>query len=155
MPKHSENDMVLISDLLNRYTDAVNRRDWETIEDVFTDDGVWDVGGPDAGQFCFLFEGRSAIASGIRGLVEGLEFLVQKNFAPVITVSGDQATASVTVEEESRAPGAIEGGHIFGMYADQIRRDADGKWRFERRKFRFIYMETRQYPGIVLQNYRV
>ena len=154
MAGHSDNDVVAIINLVNRYTDAINRRDWATVSDVFAEDGIWDVGGPDAGPFCFLFEGRGAVVSGIRGLVEGLEFLVQKSFAPVITVSGDRATASVTVEEESRAPGAIDGGHIFGMYTDHIRRDADGQWRFERREFRFIYMETRQYPGNVLPDRR-
>ena len=38
-------DHLAIRSLIDRYTDAVNRRDWATLETLFASDGVWDCGG--------------------------------------------------------------------------------------------------------------
>lgn len=101
--------------MINRYTDAVNRRDWVALGQVFTRDGIWDVGGPQAAPFCFLFSGRDKVVEGVRGLITSLEFLIQTNHALVVNILGDRATASSTLQEESRLDGSTERMRVMGM----------------------------------------
>lgn len=145
-------DELAVIKLINRYTDAVNRRDWATLGSLFCENGVWDVGGPEADPFTFLFTGREQIVAGIRGLVANLEFLVQTNHAVVVNVNGDHATGSCTLQEISRANNG-GGMMILGMYADDIVRERDGAWRFAKRTFRFTYIEERIVSGKVLQHF--
>jgi hypothetical protein len=144
-------DYLAVVDLINRYTDAINRRDWSALEQVFNQDGIWDVGGPEAAPFSFLFAGRDKVVEGIRGLIAGLEFLVQTNHALVVNIVGDRATSSSTLHEDSGQHGSTEGMRVMGMYSDEIVRDDDGEWRFAKRTFRFIYIETVTRAGQILR----
>ena len=147
--EHS-NDHIAIRSLLDAYTDAVNRRDWETLERLFVAAGVWDVGGPEMPAMSFRFEGARSCAQGIGGLVSPMELCVQSNHAPAIKVSGNHATASSTINEIVIAPGATSRTTIWGMYFDQIVRDSDGEWRFRERKFRFAWIDGGGNAGQVI-----
>lgn len=143
-------DHLAIRSLLDRYTDALNRRDWTVIESVFASDGAWDAGGPNMGPMAFRFEGAANVANGIRGMVDPLPLLVQSNHAPVVNVDGDRATATSTINEMVLAPGATQRTTIWGMYFDQIVKQADGEWRFKERRFRFAWVDAAGNVGQVI-----
>ena len=140
-------DELAVIQLVNRYTDTVNRKDWDALGNLFCADGVWDAGGPEAAPLTFLFTGREQVVAGIRGLVTQLDFHVQTNHAVVVNVNGDRATASCTLHELARLPGGTAGQMIYGMYTDDIVRERDNQWRFAKRKFRFSYIEEITVPG--------
>lgn len=143
-------DHLAIRSLLDRYTDGVNRRDWAAVERVFAADGVWDCGGPNAGPMAFRFEGAKSVAQGIGGMVGATPLVIQSNHAPVIHVDGSRATATSTVNEIVLTPGATQGTAIWGMYFDEIEKQADGEWRFKLRKFRFAWVDGGANAGQIL-----
>lgn len=143
-------DHLAIRSLLDRYTDALNRRDWVALEQVFAEDGAWDAGGPAMGPMAFRFEGAAACARGIAAMVDPTPLCIQSNHAPVIHVEGDRATATSTINEVVLAPGASARTTIWGMYFDEIARGADGEWRFTLRKFRFAWIDAAGNAGQVI-----
>ena len=143
-------DHLAIRSLLDRYTDGLNRRDWTAVEKVFATDGVWDAGGPKMGPMAFRFEGAANVARGIAGLVDPLQLLIQSNHAPVIHVNGDRATATSTINEMVLAPGATQRTTIWGMYFDEVEKQADGEWRFRQRKFRYAWVDAAGNGGQVI-----
>jgi hypothetical protein len=132
---------MAILDLLNRYTDAVNQRDWRQLESVFAEDGIWDMGGPNVGPMAMLFEGARNIAQGIAASVSTTELCVQTNHAAVVAVNGRRATARSTINELVRPKGA-GGMTIAGTYYDEISLGDDGEWRFTERRFRITYVDS-------------
>jgi uncharacterized protein (TIGR02246 family) len=144
---------LAIRDLLDRYTDALNRRDWGALQTLFTADGVWDAGGPEMGAQAFRFETAAACAAGIAGLVSPAELCVQSNHAVVIEVRGDSASARTTVNELVLLPGAPGLMTIWGTYHDDLRREADGEWRFRERRFRYTWIDPAGAKGQVLARF--
>jgi len=143
---------LAIRDLLNRYTDAVNQRDWQALAALFAADAVWDAGGPELGPRGYRFEGAQNCAQGIESLVSGTELCVQTNHAPVIDVQGASATATSTIQEFVRHKGA---GLMtsLGTYYDRLRLGDDAEWRFERRTFRFTWLDVNGARGELLTNF--
>ena len=72
-------DHLAIRSLLDRYTDARNRRDWPALERAFCRDGSWEAGGPAMPAMSYRFDGASACAKGIAGLVDPLPLCIQSN----------------------------------------------------------------------------
>lgn len=132
---------LAILDLLNRYTDALNQRDWVELKNVFAIDGVWDMGGPDAGPMAMRFQGAQQVADGIAAALSPSDTCVQANHAPVVKVDGKHATARSTIHEIVRPK---SGGYItiLGTYHDDIVLCHDGEWRFQERRFRIAYWDT-------------
>jgi ketosteroid isomerase-like protein len=146
-------DHLAIRDLLDRYTDALNRRDWNTLQMLFCADGAWDAGGPEMGAQAFRFEGAEQCAQGIAGLVAPAELCVQSNHAVVIEVRGAAASARSTINElvlMKDAPGMMT---VWGTYYDTLRREADGEWRFQERRFRFSWIDAGGPRGQVLARF--
>ena len=146
-------DHLAIHDLLNRYTNAINQRDWTAVEAAFALDGVWDAGGPELGENAYLFKTSQAIAKGIADLVKPHELLVQSNHAPVIEVDGDSATATSTINEYALAAGTPAMMVLWGTYYDDIVREADGEWRFRKRTFRYSWLENAAPRGHVMARF--
>jgi hypothetical protein len=139
---------------MDRYTDAVNQRDWQVVESLFSrDDGVWDVGGPSMGAFSFYFTGARNVAEGIAKLVGTNNMCCQTNHATVIEVNGDRASARCTVNEVARSINGEVGVNLLGTYYDDIVREADGEWRFKTRSFRFTFIDTRPLIGQVVATF--
>jgi hypothetical protein len=90
-------DHLAIRDLLDRYTDAINERDWTTLDSLLTEHGVWAHSGND--DVHHVFEGRGTVTAGIRGFVESTHLVIQMNYAKVIHVDGDRATARSTIHD--------------------------------------------------------
>src|ERR1700704_6361674 len=128
-------DHVAVRHVVDRYTDALNWRDWDVLESLFTEDAAWVVTTP-TGEVQEQREGRRGIAVGIRNLVENSAGdVVQMNHATTIYVTGGRATARSTMESTYWMP---DGGRkmLFAMYEDDLVREQDGEWRFERRVWR-------------------
>ena len=140
-------------DLLNRYTDAINQRDWAQLRAVFAQDSVWDMGGPAVGPMAMRFEGNGPIAAGIAASVSTAAMCVQTNHAPVVVVDGGRATARSTIHELFK-PTAGGGYNIIGTYYDDLVLDHDGEWRFRERRFRITYVDSETpVPGQVLATF--
>lgn len=146
-------DHVAINHLLNRYTDAVNRRDWGTLADVFTRDGIWDVGGPAAEPMSYYFSGRDELVAGIRGMIEAMAMLVATNHAAVIHVDGSSATATSTLDERALTLDGTQCVHLLGTYYDDIVRESDGEWRLKKRSFRITYVDQPRCSGQVVARF--
>jgi ketosteroid isomerase-like protein len=125
----------LVIDVVNRYSDAANRRDVESILELWTDDGVWDVGPP----ISLLCEGRAAIAE-VLARIRSFELLVQVPSPVVVRVDGDVARAHVTIQETTRGPEPGVGWRLTGIYEDELVRELD-RWRFKRRTLRIVHAD--------------
>jgi ketosteroid isomerase-like protein len=136
-------DRLAIRSLIDTYTDALNRQDWGTMPGLFTADAVWQASGPVE----LRFEGRDALVAALQGMISSLEFLLQNNSAVVIELSGDRARARVSLSELGRNR-AGKGMSNFGMYLDDLVK-SEGRWRFQRRSFRFRYAEAPAVSGQV------
>jgi ketosteroid isomerase-like protein len=132
-------DECEIQDLISRYSDAITRRDWPVVSSVFAAEASWQVVGVPE----YRFEGDK-VGSGIRGLVEPANYLIQMSTRAIVQVDGDTATARSTVFET----GEYEAGRFqpfkcrfesFGIYADRLRKD-EGRWRFASREFTMLNM---------------
>ena len=141
---------LAIRDLLDRYTNALNQRDWKTFESLFTTDAVWDAGGPELGSMGFRFEGGENVAQGIATMVSGTELCVQTNHAVVIEVGNAAATATSTIQEFVRVKGAAALVTSLGTYYDRLRLERDAEWRFEGRVFRYTWIESGGPAGDVM-----
>jgi ketosteroid isomerase-like protein len=128
-------DRYSIRDLIDRYTDAINRQEWTALHDLFTPSAVWQASEP----FAVRFEGREAVVGALRNMVSSHEFVVQHNGAVVIDLNGAHARARVSLSELGRKPTG-EGLHVFGMYLDDLL-ESNGVWRFERRTFHCRYFD--------------
>jgi uncharacterized protein (TIGR02246 family) len=125
-------DHLAVQQLLNRYTNALNKAAWDAMADLFTEDADWRV--IRDGEVEHAEEGRDRIIAFLRDSQLHASVLVQMNHAPVIHIDGDRASASSTME-------AIywlrKGGRqqAYAMYDDDLVREADQEWRFARREF--------------------
>ena len=120
-------DEMAIQQVINRYTDGCNRQDWPQVMATFTEDGVWEAGGPP-------LTGHATIQAAMAGFLAGMDYFTQQASAPVITVTGDTATARTTIRECGKFADRDEALEVLGYYADELVRTAAG-WRFARRQF--------------------
>jgi hypothetical protein len=132
MSQHSE-----IQNQLNRYTCAVNRRDWDELAAVFTEQGVWECKGPPD----LKFAGRAALIEGLKASIGATKMLVQMNTPAMIAVQGTRATARSTMLEVATFPDQNLRCEIFGMYEDKIVQTG-GVWQFEIRSFTIIELRN-------------
>jgi hypothetical protein len=72
-------DRLLIRELIDRYSYAVNERDWPAFESCFSEDAVWDVGKP----FDFIAQGRSSIVEVARTKISEQDFVIQTPHAAI------------------------------------------------------------------------
>ena len=122
-----------IQSVISRYTNCVNRRDWDVLPTIFTQDALWSAPDlPDA-----TFTGLAAILSGISMLVEGTTSLIQLNTPSDIRNLGDTASAQCSIRETGSIASQRLRFEAHGWYDDELVREAGG-WKFSRRTFRLI-----------------
>ena len=145
-------DEFAIRTLLDRYTDAVNQRDWETYRACWAEDGVWELHAPINGHY----HGTEAIMKEVRRAVESQVLFVQMNHAvTVLSVNGDTAAARVTLNEIGKAdpngegalPG-VKGMNIFAVYHDDLMRQ-NGQWKFQKRTYDVLLIDLNPPAGDV------
>ena len=137
-------DEWAIHGLLNRYTDAVNQRDWTAYRACWTDDGVWELHEPINGRYA----GIEAIMTEVRRAVESQELFVQMNHAVTILALHDEtAHVRVTLNEIGKAnpegggalPG-VGGMFLLAYYTDTLVKQ-DGAWKFKERVYDVVYAD--------------
>ena len=122
MPSQAQ-DRAEVFDVLNRYADAADRRDWSLYDQVFTPDATADYG-------VSKLASREAIVDLIRKSLGGCgptQHLLGNHTAQV---DGDEAHASCRVRAFHRGVGehSAETYELFGTYYHDLVRTADG-WR--------------------------
>jgi ketosteroid isomerase-like protein len=145
-------DEAAIVALANKYTDAVNNRDWERYRACWTDDAVWDLGSPVNQRK----EGIEAIMTEVQRAVGAMDLFVQMNHAPtVLAVDGDTALARATLNEIGHVKpehrdllGGAEGMFILAIYTDEVRRTRDG-WRYAKRTYKVPYFDPTPLRGLI------
>jgi len=130
-------DRIEIQDLLARYTDAIDRRDWDALDRIFTDDALIDytaMGGARGG----LVEIKHFLAEALP-MFETFQHLVGSS---VVDIDGDEATARTICHN----PMVLRGGKdphllVCGLwYQDSLVRTPDG-WRISERVEESAYMK--------------
>jgi ketosteroid isomerase-like protein len=140
-------DRLAIRELVERFHDAVNHRDFATLGLLFTDDAVWEVAPP----FDRRFAGPANIVAGVSESVGRLEFLVQ-SCSPIVVELQDaaHATARTSMQEFGRFRDGTSM-RVAGTYFDAFRK-ADGTWRFSHRIFRARYAEDTPLAGRIFED---
>jgi len=137
-------DRMAVRETIERYSVALNLRDFDTIRGCFLPDGVWQVDPP----FDIRLEG-DAIVAGISRMVGAMPFLFQGLMGTIVTIDGDSATATTSVHELGQRAGSEGGLDSYGLYHDQLVRTGEG-WRFAGRRFQPFYLDTGAMPGTII-----
>ena len=145
-------DEAAIVALANKYTDAVNARDWVRYRSCWTSDAVWDLGAPVNQNKV----GINAIMAEVVRAVGAMDLFVQTNHATtVLSVDGDTAVARATLNEigrilpEQRALlGGVEGMFILAIYTDNLRREGS-VWLYAKRAYQVVLFDGRALQGDV------
>jgi uncharacterized protein (TIGR02246 family) len=134
-----------IRGLAARFSDAVNRRDFNTFGDLFTDDGIWEIGEPFPSQAA----GRKNVAMMLRNLWAPWDFFFQMTHTGVIDVAADRQTATARWEmrEVARSPDGSQSYDNLAMYYDRLARTHDGSWRFAERRYHYIWLSSADLVG--------
>lgn len=112
--------------LVERYADAVNRRDPEAYADTWTADGVWEIRDN-------RYEGREAIMDYWNPLMAGIPWVLQTINNGTVDVEGDTATCRWFHTDFAVLPDGAKRMAI-GLYHDTCSRQ-DGEWRFSHRSY--------------------
>lgn len=123
------NDEAAIRALIDRYSDAVFRRDAADWGDCWAEDARWTLMGTEVA-------GRAAIVGLWSQAMAGFKFVAFFAQPGVIAVIGDSATGRVwTHEVLEAADGTVS--RPIGRYDDDYVRTAGG-WRFAARRYEML-----------------
>ena len=123
-------DRIEINDLLIRYTRAIDEKDWDLLDRVFTPDARLDYvsSGGIAGPFSKV---KAWLSKALAPFPETLHLIGNSE----VQLSGDAATARTAVYNPMFFARADGGRHHFAVgayYDDELVRTAEG-WRIARR----------------------
>lgn len=126
---------IAIHQLLQRYTDVINRRDWEALPELFWEDAIWQALKPVDMQLA----GLAAIREGIPASVSRTSFLVQ--FATGVVIELDNEFSAKVRSHLSELGAFLQTGkglQAVGVYRDVVT-SRDGVWKFSVREFELRY----------------
>jgi uncharacterized protein (TIGR02246 family) len=134
-----------IRDLAARFSDAVNRRDFDAFGDLFADGGIWEIGEP----FPSRAAGRQNVATMLRNLRAPWDFFFQMTHTGVIDLAPDRQTATARweIQEIARTPDGSQSYDNVAMYYDRLVRTHDGSWRFAERRYQYIWLSSADLVG--------
>jgi len=139
-------DHVAITRLQSTYADAVTRRAWDEVEELFADDAVVRI--DTVTREPFELRGGAEVARFVDEAVARFaffEFVILNSHVELPSeAEPDAARARIFMCELRRDEGSLDWSAAFGVYHDRYRRSADG-WRFARRDYRSI---TRTGAGV-------
>jgi hypothetical protein len=125
-------DRLQIAELSQRFSDAVNRHDWNLMAQLCAEDAIWETS---AGKLGFRHEGRAAILKFLRENPNGVEVVAYTTTSPFIeTLSRDRARTRLNMTEYLRIRATGEIKRIVGVYSDELVK-RDGRWQFAHRRF--------------------
>ena len=123
-------DRIEIEELLVRYSRAIDSRDFDTLETLFTEDATFDAGGLGCPT------SAKAIREMIEGTLTGLDATQHLVGKSLIELDGDEAevrTYLISQHIRESAPGPIKHYFLGGEYADRVVRTPEG-WRIAYRR---------------------
>lgn len=124
-------DRAEIQDLITRYTRAVDTRQWDDLDDVFTDDAVLDYSSVD-GPVAAVGEAKSWIEKGLAGFDRYQHLIGQVAIEMEPGGEDARATAYFTNPMVARAPDGTESvWEVGGYYHHDLVRTPSG-WRSRR-----------------------
>lgn len=136
-------DYIEIRQLIDEYNDLVNLRRWESIDDIFTEDAVWEAASP----VNMKWTGLDDIKVKLPASVERMEVLIQSSSGVIINVENPIfATARSLLTEFGRNKETSQGMHSVATYEDALVK-VKGKWRIKSRKLTLLYNDTLPVPG--------
>ena len=121
-----------IEEVLLRYANGIDRRDWDLFPTCFTDDVDADYG--DAGRW----DSAAAITAFMADSHAQMGHTMHRLSNLAITVAGDAATARTYVDAVLMSADGESGLNPIGFYDDDLVRTADG-WRIRRRRFTMVH----------------
>jgi hypothetical protein len=124
-------DLLQICEVLYRYSDAMDRRDWPLMDGVFTADATAHIGG-------YLFpKGRDVIVATIRAAIECCSVTHHMNTNVQAQIDGDRAHVRHRFLAWHRGRGACADTTYLtlGTYTDEFVRTPEG-WRIRHRQER-------------------
>jgi hypothetical protein len=125
-------DAVRIQNLIQVYALYGDAGRVEDLATLFTDDASWDGTELDYGTA----EGPIAIAQRVAGHFRPEEPMMHLPGPALLTAVSDDEVHSVCWCLATRWTNGVPIPHIHFTYSDEIRRGADGTWRFRRRYLR-------------------
>lgn len=129
---------IAIQQLVQRYTDVINLRNWKELSEIFGIDAVWEALSPINLQFA----GLEAIREGIPASVAKTEYLIQFATGVVIELQSDtQATVRSHLAEFGRFKDSGEKLEAVGIFRD-IMVKQNGVWKCQERVFELRYPTT-------------
>jgi hypothetical protein len=136
-------DYIQIRQLIDEYNDMVNLRRWESIDDIFTKDAVWEAAPP----VSMKWTGLEEIKVKLPASVERMEVIIQSSSGVIINVENPiVATARSLLTEFGRNKETSQGMHSVATYEDALVK-VKGKWRIKSRKLTLLYNDTLPVPG--------
>jgi ketosteroid isomerase-like protein len=129
-------DELAIQQVINRYSEAASRADWEHVLSTYAPEGVWEIP-----VLAAKFAGHEAIRQGLITISAPFDYIVQLNAPGVIKLEGDRATARSVMRECGKYSGKDEALEVLLIYDDSLVRTPDG-WKFTRRTCEVSGMHT-------------
>jgi hypothetical protein len=123
--------LLAVGRLQAAYGDAVTRRAWDDVREMFEPDAV--VAIDTRTRAPFTLDGPNAVADFIERSLDGFAFFTFAILNAVAEVDGDSATGRVYICE-LRHDHAGQWTQAYGLYQDRYVRRA-GQWRFARRQY--------------------
>ena len=130
------NDEYAIQRTINIYSQEASLLNWDKVLPLYLPDAVWSV--PHLG---IRRQGHDEIRAQLDEFASWMEFVLQANSPAVIDISGDTATARSSAKESGKFKARDEGFEFIFMYADKLKKTADG-WKFAERTVEFIGMNS-------------
>jgi ketosteroid isomerase-like protein len=138
-------DYIQIRQLIDEYNDLVNLRRWESIDDIFTQDAVWEAVSP----VNMKWIGLEDIKVKLPASVDRMEVIIQSSSGVIINVENPSfATARSLLTEFGRNKETSQGMHSVATYEDTLVKVND-KWQIKSRKLTLLYNDTLPVPGNV------
>lgn len=129
-------EKVAIEEVLNRYAIALDSRDWNALDQVFTSDATALYHGPGH------FQGREAIVGLVRSVLEKCGATQHLLGNVRISLDGEKAEAKCYLQAIHAGKGAYEGKVMtfWGEYRDKLVKTVDG-WRISYRELAALHVE--------------
>lgn len=134
-------DIVAITQLLNRYCHHLDRGEVEALLRLFADDAVLIPEYEGSGEHTGMDAIRAWYQTYARNVVGGTSGLRHKISTPMIDVDGDRATSVCYLDADSVSRESGKRSLAGGRYEDELRREGDG-WRLVRRRIVIDYAST-------------
>jgi len=129
---HVDADRLQIAELSQRFSDAVNRHDWNLLAQLCVEDAIWEAS---AGKLGFRHEGRAAILKFLLENPNGVDVVAYTTSTPFIeAITGERARTRLNMTEYLRVRATGEIKRIVGIYSDELVK-REGRWQFAHRRF--------------------